>query len=84
MVNIEGVKVMEDFEFIQIVDDTKPYPSLLGLDWAIDMDGVINLKKRRIEFESNGVRVIIPLDPIKGQRYTEPVCAEMRSIKSIS
>lgn len=27
------------------------------------MDGVINLKKRRMEFERNGIRVIIPLDP---------------------
>ena len=69
VVNIEGVK----FEVIQIVDDTDPYPVLLGLDWAIDMDDIINLKRIRMEFENNGTRVIIPLDPAKGERYTEPV-----------
>ena len=76
VVNIEGLKVLADFEVIQIIDDTDPYPALLGLDWAIDMDGVINMKIRRMEFESNGVRVIIPLDPTKGQRYTKPLCTE--------
>ena len=40
------------------------------------MDGIINLKKRRMEFENNGVRVIIPLDPAECQRYIEPVCIE--------
>ena len=64
VVNIEGVKVLENFEVIQIVDDTQPYPALLGLYWDIDMDGFINLKRRRMEFERNGVKVIIPLEPI--------------------
>ena len=51
MVNIEGVKVMADFEVINVFDDIDPYLALLGLDWAIDINGVINLKKRRMEFE---------------------------------
>ena len=76
VVNIEGVKVMENFEVIQILDDIDPYPTMLGLDWAIDMDGVINLKKRRMEFESNGVGVTIPLDPTEGKRYTDLVHAD--------
>ena len=46
---------------------------LLGLYWAIDMDGIINLKKRRMDFESNGTIFIIPLDLAKGHRYTESV-----------
>ena len=37
------------------------------------MGGIINLKKRRMVFESAGTRVIVPLDPIEGERYTEPV-----------
>ena len=44
-VNIEGRSVLADFEVIEIVDDNNIYPSLLGIDWAIDMSGVINLKK---------------------------------------
>ena len=76
MVCIEDVKAMVEFEVIQNLDDTDPYPTLLGLDWVIYMDGVINMKRRRMEFESNGVRVIIPLDPAEGQGYTELVRTE--------
>ena len=47
-VDIAGVKVQADFEVIQIVEDADPYPALLVLDWAIDMGGIINLKKRRM------------------------------------
>ena len=36
------------------------------------MGGVINLKKRSMVFESKGTRVIVPLDPVEGVRYTEP------------
>ena len=43
MVDIIGVKAQADFEVIEIVEDADPYPALLGLDWDIDMGGVINL-----------------------------------------
>ena len=43
-VDIEGVSTQTDFEVIEIVDDNNPYPSLLGIDWFMDMNGVINLK----------------------------------------
>ena len=72
MVDIAGVKVLADFEVIEIVEDTDPYPALLGLDWAIDMGGVINLKKHSMVFENNGMHVIVPLDTAEGARYTEP------------
>ena len=32
MVDITGVKVLADFEVIEIVEDVDPYPTLLGLD----------------------------------------------------
>lgn len=38
------------------------------------MNGIINLKKWKIIFENNALRVVIPLDPAKGTYYTEPVC----------
>ena len=63
MVDIAGVKVCTDFEVIQIMEDADPYPALLGLDWAIDMGDIINLKKRSMVFENEGTRVIFPLDP---------------------
>ena len=75
MVDI-GVKVCTDFEVIHIVEDANHYPVLLGLDWAIDMGFIINLKKRSMVFENEGTRVIVPLDPAEGEQYTEPVHEE--------
>ena len=44
-VDIEGVSTLVVFEVIKIVDDSNPYPTLLGIDWATEMNKVINLKK---------------------------------------
>jgi len=55
-----------DFEVIEILDGNNPYPTLLGIDWAMDMNGVINLKKRKMTFEKNSLRVVVSLDPAKG------------------
>jgi hypothetical protein len=33
---LDGVRTMEDFEVIEIVVGTTPYPTLLGLDWEFD------------------------------------------------
>jgi len=50
-VDIEGVHAIANFEVIKIVDDSNPYPLLLGIDWAFDMNAVINLKERSMKFE---------------------------------
>ena len=76
MVDITGVRVLADFEIIEIVEEADPYPVLLGLDWAIDMGCVINLKKRSMVFENKGTCVIVPLDPTEGARYIEPAYEE--------
>ena len=76
MVDIVGVKVRANFEVIHIVEDADPYPVLLRLDWVIYMGGIINLKKRSMFFENEGTRVIFPLDPVKGEWYTEPMHEE--------
>ena len=73
MVDIEGASALADFEVIEIVDDNNPYLVLLGIDWATDMNRVINLKKRKIIFEKKSLHVVVPLDTAKGLRYTEPV-----------
>jgi hypothetical protein len=44
-VNIEGVKTRENFEVIEIMDDSDPYLSLLGIDWEFDNNAVLNMKK---------------------------------------
>lgn len=74
-VNIEGVRTTVDFEVIDIVDDSNPYPTLLGLDRAFDNMAIINLKKRQMIFEGSNMRVIVPLDPL-GVRYIESVREE--------
>lgn len=56
------------------MDETNPYPALLGLNWAIDMGGIISLKRRSMIFENDGTWVIVPLDPVEGERYTKHVC----------
>lgn len=72
-VDIEAASTMAKFEVIEIVDNSNPYLVFLGIDWAIDMNGVINLKKMVISFERKSLRVIVPLDPTEGVHYTEPV-----------
>ena len=47
---------------------------------ATDNAAVINLKKRQMTFEGKGLRVIIPLDPSQGERYTEPLRDEDQDV----
>jgi len=72
-VDIEAARTKTYIEAIEIVDDSNPYPTLLGIDWATDMNGVINLKKWKLIFEKNSLCIVIPLDPSEGVRYTKPV-----------
>ena len=55
------------------MDESSPYLGLLGIDWATDMNGVINLKKWKMIFEKKSLCVVIPLDLAEGACYTEPV-----------
>lgn len=54
--------------------DIEGASALLGIDWATNMNGVINLKKHRMIFEKMSLRVVVPLDPAEGSHYMEPVC----------
>jgi hypothetical protein len=45
-VDNDGVRTFADFEVIEIVDDSCPYPALLGIDWAFNNSIVVDLKKR--------------------------------------
>jgi hypothetical protein len=78
-VDIDGVRTFSDFEVIEIVDDNFPYPVLLGIDWAFNNSTVVDLKKRFMNFEKDGLRFISPLDPDEDQRYTEPIREEDRA-----
>lgn len=69
----EGASMLAHFEVIEIVDDSNPYPALLGIHWAIDMNEVINFKKQTMSFERKSLWFVVSLDPAEGSRYTEPV-----------
>ena len=71
--DIEGASALANFEVIEIVDDNNPCPALPGINWATDMNMVINLKKQKMIFQKKSIRVIVPLDPIEGSCYTELV-----------
>jgi len=72
-IDIEGTSTQTYFEVIEIVDESSPYPVLLRIDWATDMNGVINLKNRKMIFEKKSLHLVIPLDSAEGPHYTEPV-----------
>jgi len=75
-IDLDGVRNLVDFEVIEIIDDSTPYPALLGIDWEFDNQAIINLKKKTMSFKGNGIRVIGPLDPTLGPRYTKLITAE--------
>jgi hypothetical protein len=62
----------QDFEVIEIFNDSFPYPALLGIDWAFKNSNVVDLNKRRMKFEGDGLRVIASLDLDEGLQYIEP------------
>jgi hypothetical protein len=78
-VDIDGVRTFVDFEVIEIVDDNCPYPVLLGIDWDVNNYTVVDLNKRIMTFEGDGLRFITPLDPDEGTRYIEPIREEDRA-----
>jgi hypothetical protein len=49
------------------VEGRKPYPSLLGLDWDLNNQTIIDLKKRQMVFEVAYLKVNAPLDPREGR-----------------
>ena len=79
-IDIDGVSTLADFEVIEIIDDNNPYLALLGIEWEMENAAVINLKKRHMTFEGKGLRVIIPLDPSQGKRYTETLKDEDQDV----
>ena len=46
IVDVEGLRTYAEFEVINIVDDTNPYLTLLGIDWDIDKQTIIKFKKK--------------------------------------
>ena len=71
--DLDGVRTTTDFEVMDMVDASIPFPTLLGIDWAFDNQDIINLKTRKMIFEAGKFRVVAPLDPLDCERYVEPM-----------
>jgi hypothetical protein len=69
-VDIDGVITFSYFEVIEIVDDSHPYPVLLGINWDFNNSTLVDLKKRCMTFERYGLRFITPLYLDEGKRCT--------------
>ena len=55
LVDLDGVRSLADFEVIEIIDGSMPYPALLGIDWVFENQAIINLKKKTMSFEGNAI-----------------------------
>jgi hypothetical protein len=51
------------FEFIEIMDENQPYPTMMGLEWDFDNQDIHKLKRREMIFEVVYLKVTTPLDP---------------------
>ena len=68
-IDIEGLRTFIDFEVINIVNNTNPYPMLLGIYWSMDNQTIVTFKKIILSFKDDEMRVVSPIDPLEGQRY---------------
>lgn len=82
-IDINEIKSLADFEVIEIVDDSNPFPTLLGIKWALENQVVINLKKIIMISEGDDLQVIVPLDPVKGSQYIGLVQDEQAELDNI-
>ena len=78
-IDIDGIRSTTTFEVIEIVDDSLPFPTLLGLEWAFENLSLVNLKKRQLVLEQGNLRVIASLDPKAGKIYVETIQGGMAS-----
>jgi len=52
----------------------------MGIDWAFDNNAVLNLKKRKMSFETNTLCVVASLDPYGGDIYNEVIDEDAQSL----
>jgi hypothetical protein len=69
IVDLDGDRTTTNFEVMDMVDESIPFPTLLGIDWAFDNQAIINLKTRKMIFKDGKFRIVEPLDPSNCDRY---------------
>jgi hypothetical protein len=78
-VNSRGINTKLDFEVIEIMDESNPYPALVGIGWDFNNNAILNLKQQHISFDIDTLCVVVSLDPYEGDKYTELVNEDMES-----
>jgi hypothetical protein len=53
------------------------------LDWEFDNQDIINLKARKMTFESGEYKFIAPLDPSEGEKFVEPTRLDLEEINQL-
>jgi hypothetical protein len=71
--DLDGVHTTSYFEVMDMVDESIPFPMLLGIDWAFENESMINLKIKKMIFQAGKFRVVSPLYPSYCERYVEPM-----------
>jgi hypothetical protein len=69
IMDLDGVHITTYFEVMDMVDESIPFPTLLGIDWAFDNQAIINLKTAKMIFEAENFRVVESLYPSYCERY---------------
>jgi len=73
IVDLDGVCTTTDFEVMDMVDESIPFPTLLGINWAFYNQSIISLNNRKMIFEARKIMVVEPLDPSDCEIYVEPM-----------
>jgi len=73
-VDIDSVSTQINFEVTEIVDDSNTYLALLGIDWATNMKGIINLKKVENDVRKEVTASSSPVGPSRS-RMLQRTCA---------
>ena len=55
---VEVLRTYAEFEVVDIVDETNPYPALLGNYWDTNNQTIIKFKKRILSFKYYEIRVV--------------------------
>ena len=77
--NIERVKTKAELKFIEIMDESHPYPYFLGINCNFDNNATLNLKNHQMSFETDTIFMVSPLDPYEDDRYNEIVNEDAQS-----
>jgi hypothetical protein len=73
------LKKKEYFKVTEIMDDYDLYPTLLGIDWAFEINVVLNFKKRQMSFETKTLWLIVPLYTNEVYIYNELINEDAHS-----